>query len=240
MFERIQNDGVGPKTATVGAQARADLAVSPAPASSELREKAVAPVIQGQKSSTEQDATDHAMHLLGQVRNEVDTISAADQNRQKLDELYSKLFKAYDAAKQGPLSPAMKTEIDRTLDEVEKNQAVHLLGQSDEPVDIADESAADLALRQQRERTIDKIANALRKVGVLRNKLSDSSQSAHDRLLNINSSLAGLNMARSQVDENQFSIENASSTVDSVMLNLRSLVLAHGKISSDVVRIVMS
>jgi hypothetical protein len=49
-----------------------------------------------------------------------------------------------------------------------------------------------------------------------------------------------LNIARSQVDENQFSIENASSTVDSVMLNLRNLVLAHGKISSDVVRIVMS
>jgi hypothetical protein len=174
------------------------------------------------------------------MRNEVDTISAADQNRQKLDELYSKLFKAYDAAKQGPLSHEMKTEIDRTLDELEKNDAIHLLGQSDGPADLADVSAADLALRQQRERTIDKIANALRKVGVLRNKLSDSSQSAHDRLLNINSSLAGLNMARSRVDENQFSIENASSTVDSVMLNLRSLVLAHGKISSDVVRIVMS
>jgi len=240
MFERIQNDGVGPKTATVGAQARADLAVAPSPASSELRDKAVAPTTNGQKSSTEQDTTDQATHLLGQMRNEVDTISAADQNRQKLDELYSKLFKAYDAAKQGPLSHEMKTEIDRTLDELEKNDAIHLLGQSDGPADLADVSAADLALRQQRERTIDKIANALRKVGVLRNKLSDSSQSAHDRLLNINSSLAGLNMARSRVDENQFSIENASSTVDSVMLNLRSLVLAHGKISSDVVRIVMS
>jgi len=134
----------------------------------------------------------------------------------------------------------MKTEIDRTLDELDKHDAVHLLGQGDGPVDVSEESAADLALRQQRERTIDKIANALRKVGVLRNKLSDSSQSAHERLLNINSSLSGLNIARSQVDENQFSIENASSTVDSVMLNLRSLVLAHGKISSDVVRIVMS
>ena len=240
MFERIQNDGVSPKTATVGAQARAELAVSPAPASSELREKAVAPTSNGQKTSSEQEAMDHAVHLLGQVRNEVDTISAADQNSKKLDELYSKLFKAYDAAKQGPLSAEMKTEIDRTLDELEKNDAIHLLGQNDVPVDISEESAADLALRQQRERTIDKISNALRKVGVLRNKLSDNSQSAHDRLLNINSSLTGLNMARSQVDENQFSIENASSTVDSVMLNLRSLVLAHGKISSDVVRIVMS
>jgi hypothetical protein len=240
MFERIQNDGVGPKTATVGAQARADLAVSPAPASSELREKAVAPAANGQKPSAEQDTTDQAVHLLGQVRHEVDAISAADQSTKKLYELYSKLFKAYDAAKQGPLSAEMKTEIDRTLDELDKHDAVHLLGQGDGPVDVSEESAADLALRQQRERTIDKIANALRKVGVLRNKLSDSSQSAHERLLNINSSLSGLNIARSQVDENQFSIENASSTVDSVMLNLRSLVLAHGKISSDVVRIVMS
>ena len=240
MFERIQNDGVVPKTTTVGAQARADLVVSPAPASSELREKAVAPASNGQKSSSEHDATDHALHMLGQVRNEVDVIGQTDQSREQLDKLYSKLFKAYDAAQKGPLSAEMKTEIDRTLDELEKNDAIHLLGQGDAPVDVAEESAADLALRQQRERTLDKISTALRKVGVLRNKLSDTSQSAHDRLLNINTSVAGLNMARSQVDENVFSIESASSTVDSVMLNLRSIVLAHGKISSDVVRIVMS
>jgi hypothetical protein len=115
-----------------------------------------------------------------------------------------------------------------------------LMGQGDEPVDAANENAAEQALRQQRERTLDKISVALRKVGNLRNKISETSDTAHDRLLNINSSVTGLNMARAQVDENVFSIANASSTVDSVMLNLRSIVLAHGKISSDVVRLVMS
>ena len=240
MFERIQNDGVAPKPATASVNARAELAINPAPPSSELRDMAVAPTGDAQKSTSEYGQTDQTMHLLGHMRNEMDTIAAADQHSKKLDEIYAKLFKSYEAAQQGPVSEDMKTEIDRTLEELDKASKPELFGQGSTPVDVVDESAADLALRQQRDRTIDKITVALRKVGVLRNKLSETSEAAHERLLNINTSVTGLNMARSQVDQNVFSIDSASSTVDSVMMNLRSLVLAHGKISSDAVRLVMS
>lgn len=240
MFERIQHEGISPKTTTASVTTRADLVVAPAPASSELREKAVEPTSNATKSGTDNGALDQTVHLLGQMRNEMDSIATTDQDRKKLDEIYAKLFKSYEAAKKGPVSSEMKSEIDRTLDELDKSFKPDLLGQSDAPVDVADETTAEMAIRQQRERTLDKITVALRKVGVLRNKMADANQASHERLLNINSSLTGLNMARAQVDENVFSIESASSTVDSVMLNLRSIVLAHGKISSDVVRLVMS
>jgi hypothetical protein len=52
--------------------------------------------------------------------------------------------------------------------------------------------------------------------------------------------MTDLTIARSQVDDSSFAITSASSAVDSVMLNLRSAVFAHGKISADVVRLVMS
>ena len=240
MFERIQNEGMTPKTTTASTTTRADLVVAPAPASSELREKAVEPTSNGNKSTTDNGPLDQTVHLLGQMRNEMDSVAATDQDRKKLDEIYAKLFKSYEAAKKGPVSSEMKSEIDRTIEELEKTFKPDLLGQAEAPVDVADETTAELAMRQQRERTIDKITVALRKVGVLRNKMADANQASHERLLNINSSLTGLNMARAQIDENAFSIESASSTVDSVMLNLRSIVLAHGKISSDVVRLVMS
>lgn len=240
MFERIQNEGMTPKTTTVSATARAELVVAPAPASSEMRDKAVEPTSNNHKSTTDHGTLDQTVHLLGQVRHEMDSVAAADLVHKKLDELYSKLFKAYEAAQKGPIASEAKSEIDRTIEELEKMFKPDLIGQSDAPIDASEESAAELAMRQQRERTLDKITVALRKVGVLRNKMADSNEASHERLLNINTSLAGLNMARTQVDENAFSIENASSTVDSVMLNLRSIVLAHGKISSDAVRLVMS
>ena len=240
MFVRIQNDGLAPKQAKASATARADLALAPAPASSELREKAVAPTNEGQKSTSEYGQQEQTIHLLGHMRNEMDTIASADQDSKKLDEIYAKLFKSYETAKKGPISGELRSEIDRTLDELEKASKPEQFGEGAVAADVVDESAAEQAMRQQREHTIEKITVALRKVGVLRNKLSETSETAHERLLNINTSVAGLNMARGQVDENEFSIASASSTVDSVMMNLRSIVLAHGKISSDAVRLVMS
>lgn len=240
MYERIQNDGVNPKTATVGGQSRAELVVSPQPVSTEMPERAVPPSVGVQRSSTESDLFHPLVHLLWQVGDNVALIAEHEAERARLDKIYSRLFKAYAQVSAGKPPGESDTESAR----VQKDLDQMLLGHSDEvktpEVDQTDDNAAAQALRWQRENTLARITLALRKVGSLRSKLSDSSGSAYDRLLSINSSITGLNMARTQVDDSSFGISSASNTVDSVMLNLRSTVLAHGKISADVVRLVMN
>ena len=240
MFERVQNDGVGPKTATVGVQSRAELAVSPAPASSELREQAVEPAVAGQKNSADHDALHPMMHLIGQIREEMDGQVRALEADKRLEELYAKLFKAYGQVSKGQTSDLSEGEIDRTLEHLDSEIAPKADGADAEIAVKRNENAAAQALRQQQERMLEKISLAMRKVGVLRNKLGDAGDQSHERLININTSIASLTMARTQLDSNAFSISSASSTVDSVMLNLRSAVFAHGKISADLVRLVMN
>jgi hypothetical protein len=240
MFERIQNDGVSPKTATVSGQSRAELVVSPQPVSTELPEKAVAASVGVQRSSTESDLFHPMVHLIGQVSDDLAAIADNEAERARLEKMYARLFKAYAQVTAGKSPGESEKESAQVLEDLEEM----LLGYSDPvktpDVDLADDNAAAQALRWQRENTLAKITLALRKVGSLRSKLTEGSDVAHNRLLSINSSIAGLNMARAQVDDSSFGISSASTVVDSVMLNLRSTVLAHGNISADVVRLVMN
>ena len=240
MFERIQNDGVGPKTATAGAPARAELVVSPAPVSAEMPERAVAASPDVQRTSTEGDLFHPLVHVIGQIGDDLAAIAANDAERARLDKIYARLFKSYAQVSGGKASAESKRENAQTQHDMEKMLLGHSVPEVSSDAVPEDDNAAAQALRWQRENTLAKITLALRKVGFLRSKLNESSDAAHERLLSINSSIAGLNLARAQVDDSPFGISTASTVVDSVMLNLRSTVLAHGKISADVVRLIMN
>ena len=90
------------------------------------------------------------------------------------------------------------------------------------------------------ERTLARIESAMMKVDALRSKLTDSRVSAHDRLLNINASMSGLNMARMQVSDDKVMTALASSACDAIMMNVRSVVVAHGNVSPDLVRLILN
>ena len=47
-------------------------------------------------------------------------------------------------------------------------------------------------------------------------------------------------MALTQADSGNFGVYSASSTYDSVMQNLRSAVVAHGNVTPDIVRLILS
>jgi len=100
--------------------------------------------------------------------------------------------------------------------------------------------ADDMLQEQARDRTVARIEMALRRVGQLRDKLTTTRADSHARLLNINTSVSGLNMALSQADNGNFGVYSASSTYDAVMMNLRSAVVAHGNVSPDIVRLILS
>ncbi len=240
MFERIQNDGVTPKMTTASGSPRAELVISPAPASSELREKAVAPTGDSQRTTSENALMHPLMQVIGQVSEEMDAVAQIDAQSKRLEKIFSKLFKAYGEASRGVIPEGMDSDVDKILKDIEETFVSHSDSEGPSVVVPVEENVAAQATRQQREKTLEKISVAMRKVGVLRDKLGGANERSHDRLVNINSSMADLNIARAQLDGSSFSISSASSAVDSVMSNLRSAVFAHGKISADVVRLVMS
>jgi len=240
MFERIQNDGVTPKMTTASGSPRAELVISPAPASSELREKAVAPTGDSQRTTSENALMHPLMQVIGQVSEEMDAVAQSDAQSKRLEKIFSKLFKAYGEASRGVIPEGMDSDVDKILKDIEETFVSHSDSEGPSVVVPVEENVAAQATRQQREKTLEKISVAMRKVGVLRDKLGGANERSHDRLVNINSSMADLNIARAQLDGSSFSISSASSAVDSVMSNLRSAVFAHGKISADVVRLVMS
>jgi len=240
MIERIQNDGVTPKMTTASGSPRAELVISPAPASSELREKAVAPTGSSQRTTGENALMHPLMQVIGQVSEEMDAVAQSDAQSKRLEKIFSKLFRAYGEASRGVIPEGMDSDVDKILKDIEETFVSHSDSEGPSVVVPAEENVAAQAMRQQREKTLEKISIAMRKVGVLRDKLGGANERSHDRLVNINSSLTDLNIARAQLDDSSFSISSASSAVDSVMSNLRSAVFAHGKISADVVRLVMS
>lgn len=237
MLERIQTDTGVPKVSS--STPRAELAVSPAPASSETRDKAVAPAAPGHRATTEEDVLHSTTHLIGQVRSEFASIEAADEAEKQLEELYAKLFSGYQAMVKGEASPDKTAEAQNAADAVDAMAARIMGDRASADKAAADHNVSDVLQQQQRDRTIARIEMALRRVGQLREKLATNRSDAHTRLLNINSSVSGLNLALSQADSNA-GLYSASSTYDAVMLNLRNAVVAHGNVSPDIVRLILN
>lgn len=248
MLERIQSDFTPPKVAPIGVTNRADLAAVPAPQEAELRDRAVAPSSESHGASTDADASQPTIHVIGQIRNEGDKIQSTEKDKQDLDKIYAALFSGYEALTKGDDPEAAKAAVKTTDKAIADLGAVeaHVVGEQKKPDPGTPEAAlakadqANDANPVDRDKTVAKIEVALRKVSMLREKLTEKSESAHDRLMNINSSISGLNTARSQVDDSQFSLTSASSAVDVIMVNLRALVVAHGNVSPDIVRLVLN
>ncbi len=247
MLERIQSDLSPAKVPQIGVTNRADLAAMPVPAETELRDRAVAPSSQAHGSSTEADPSQPTIHVIGQIRNEADAIQSAEADKQDLDKIYAALFSSYQAMTQGHDTADTAKVVDKAVAGLKVLEA-HVTGETIKP--MPGTPAAALAEGNpdatgqidpmDRAKTVAKIEVALRKVTMLQDKLTQKTETAHDKLMNINSSMSGLNNARSQVQDSQFSLSSASSAVDAIMVNLRALVIAHGNVSADIVRLVMS
>jgi len=52
--------------------------------------------------------------------------------------------------------------------------------------------------------------------------------------------VSGLNSARTLVDDSAYSVTAASATVENILMNVRAAVVAHGRASPDIVRLVLT
>lgn len=239
MADRIQLEGHTNRLAP--SPVRSDFAIKAPPPSSELPELAVTGVSTTQQSSTESHHGSEVHSMLGLVWNNLERIHKNDQRQKELDAIRSRLL---GHQKDPSKSEAAKGELEAEL-RVVSGLALDGLGTGDNPPRVIGQekeaaNAAERVSKADQDRVLARIEQALKNVGKLRSALTADTSTAYDRLVNLNSSVSDLNLARSRVDDAEFGLRSAADTVDAVMLHMRAAVVAHGKMSPELVRLVLS
>ncbi len=253
MVGRIQYDGAGGTvTPNTGVASRAELAVHPAPTGAELPDRAVTAGARTQSVPPEVQAH---LQTLGRIRQATEEAHDGEARAQELAELEAKLVLGGDRLQKDPMpDPAAMDEIESVLDRVEtladrrekaEPKAPPLPGSkhTDDPNEAAArrreqaEHAPDVTVRKAK--VLRRIQDALSRIGTLRTKVTGDSERHYEKLLTLNSSVSGLNFARAQLADTTFSVATAADTVDAILVGVKTAVVAHGKISPDLVRLVL-
>ncbi len=237
MVGYIKFDGPGTATGQVSnAVTRAELNVSPAHAA-ELPDVAVSASAKAQALPPEFQPQ---VVTLGSVRSESEAIHHSEERDKMLAEIEAKLLVGRtdirkDRAPGGieELLARADAAMDPSADE-EPEIEIKLPGSgTSEPAQVKRDAHGD------RDHILEKVENALNRIGRLRRELAISKNERYDRLLALTASVSGLNFARSRIADSDFSIASASDTVDMIMANVKTAVVAHGKASADIVRLVI-
>lgn len=235
----INIDRLSAKPTANPAGARASLGVHPNEPAAVIEPIAVTPVGQGQKSSTEENFLHTPSHGLGQIKHEGTVLRENEERRKQIDAILARLNHGSARLTNNIDVSDVESQVDEDL--LELQFIGERVGVSFDPTDTmkpvtpTDEGAAAL----ERARIANKIEAALKRVGTLKSALSLADEQAYARLLNINASAAGLAAARVQMDASSFGMVSASSTVDSLMANLRAAVIAaHGRMTPELMRLV--
>ena len=223
---------------------RSDLAVKAPPTSSELPNIAVAGTNASHQTSADGHTAPNSHLLLGEIWRGLDQIQRSERRQKELDQLRARLIGHKDLAEQNNVDGSeMDLEADLQAisalaqDRLATDEAMPLMiiGQKPEA-----SNAAERVSEADRDRVLARIEQALKDVGMLRTALASDTESAYDRLINLKSSINDLNMARTRVDDAQFGLHSASDTVEAVMLHMRAAIVAHGKMSPELVRLVLN
>lgn len=236
----INIDRLSAKPAANPAGSRAALGVHPnEPATVIEPVTAVTPVGATHKTSTEENFLHTPSHGLGHIKHEGTVLRENEERRKQIDAILARLNNGQARLTNNIDISGVESQADEDL--VQLQIIGERIGVSFDPTEIAehapyvDEGAAAL----ERARIAHKIEAALKRVGTLKSALSSADDRAYARLLNINSSAAGLAAARVQMDASSFGMVSASSTVDTLMTNLRAAVIAaHGRMTPELMRLV--
>jgi len=239
MFNRPVTEGSAPGAAGSG-PARADLAPSAPSASVELPAKAVAETGAAHDIQEDHHRLMHNAGVFGRVRASVDDVFLARKQSAELEELRVKLvFNGKRAADDRNWSEDVEAQAREAL-ELMASLEGSVVRQSVKDQTRAPSQADFVANSRGRHEVLGKIEAALARIGALREKLTNDETHAFESLLGLNVSLSTLNTARTLVQETPFSQSAASTAVDSALVNVRATMAAHGKISPDLVRLVIN
>lgn len=259
MLGRINNDGIsGTTTTAVEGVSRAELALGTHTTGVELPNQSVGNTAKSQALPTELPPHIHEKaKVIGIIQNDLKDIEARAVKAKELEAIRAKLLLGHKEATSGNIKgpavgqavsvagsvPAIALRLvghgnavsDGELPPGMKKVTLPPLPNNDKPV--KDPNTVGQADQQQ---VLGRIDDALMAVDTLLGKIDTDQLAANTRLLNLTSSVAGLNAARSTVDSTPLSLSVALNAVDMIMTNVKSAVVSHGNISTDLVRLVMA
>lgn len=244
MVDRIPFDGVATRLAVT--PARVDLAIKAPPPSSELPRLAVTGVSSSHESSSDGYSHPESHAAIGDIWRGMEQIQRNERRQKELDQIRSRLLghKPTVESKSG-LTPSENDDLEAQFraisslahDRIPGDDVPHL-----DPISQHKEAsnAAERVNETDRDRVLARIEQALKNVGKLRSALSSDTEAAYDKMLSLTTTVSDLNLARTRVGDEDFGLRSASDTVDAVMLHMRAAVVAHGKMSPELIRLVLS
>ena len=244
MFSRSISDGLpSPATTSTNSVARAELAVGAPSAGSELPQRAAPETTAAHQLPPDHQRLNQDAKSLEYIRSAVGAIQRSKEDSEKLEAIKAKLMLAHKSIGAGD---SATSDVEGLLQEVAVRTDL-LLGADNKETQLQDagllkvqsaEVDLDLGL-PDKERVLGKIEAALDRIGQLQNKLGRVESKGYDHLLGLNLSVSGLNAARTQVDDSPYSVSAASAAVENILINIRTAVVAHGRASPEIVRLVL-
>lgn len=239
MFNRPINDALPAQgIATGGGASRADIAVSAPSGRVELPEQAVTSVAGAQVLPPDHQRLMEDTHVLGRIRASVEGYHRSKEDLEALEKLRAKLTLGYKTIKDTDLIPP-DLEGDLASVRVRADLVLGAVDQMD-PSSAADQLPAHPHAPSDKKHVLSRIEAALNRIDQLREKLGETEGNNYIQLLGFNALVTGLNAARTQLDDSSYSLSAASTAVDSILVNMRTAVVAHGRASADIVRLVLS
>jgi hypothetical protein len=239
MFNRSIVDTLPSQGLATNSSARAEIAVNAPTGVAEMPELAVSGVVGGQQIPQDHERLANETHVIAHIRAAVDGFYSSKEEIEALEKLRAKLTMGYKTIKETDLIPL---DIEKDLDEVAKQHA-SILG-AEVTGNVSQTGSGRLAepphTVTDKKRVLSKIKEALARIGQLKGELGETENQGYNQLLGLNALVSGLNSARTQVDDSSYSVSAASTAVDSILVNVRTAVVAHGRTSADIVRLVLT
>ena len=239
MFNRSIADTLPSQGLATGPTARAEIAVNAPTGVAEMPEQAVQGAVGAQRAPEDHQRLVNDTHVLAKIREAVDGFYRSKEEQEALEKLRAQLTMGYKTIKETDLIPP---DVEKELADVAM-QAALILGSQTEakspqigplPSPEAPHPVAD------QKRVLSKIEEAIARIGQLKDKLGETESQGYNQLMSLNALVSGLNSARTQVNDSSYSVSAASTAVDSILVNVRTAVVSHGRASADIVRLVLT
>ena len=239
MFNRSISDALPSQGIATGANARAEIAVNAPTGVAEMPEQAVSAIAEAQPLPHDHQRMMQDTHVMARIRAAVDGYHRSKEDMEAIEKLRAKLTLGYKTVKETDLIPpdveddlaTVRIRADLVLGAAEPTRKAHR-------ADLHTDSEPELRPIADKKRVLSKIEEALDRIGQLKDKLGTSENEGYNQLLSLNALVSGLNSARTQVDDSTYSVSAASTAVDTILVNVRTAVVAHGRTSADIVRLV--
>ena len=236
MVDRIQADGVIKQVAQTTIVSREDLAAVPAPQNAELRHRAI--VTSSRILTTGREEVGLVPHISG-LDHLIKDMSALSKNEllnQKLDQILAKMFPAYGAVKAGHVEPALQKAAEEAMRDLQglKSQFPQL---ADVPGDAIPSFSDNINAKvYSPDDTLSRMEQTFKQIAQMRDIMANDDAQRYERLLNSNQ----LSDAKYSSQKVQSSNELGAKAIETISMNAQSASLAHGRLTGDIARMLLS